>query len=267
MSRRRSSAVIYQGKRINFDDATEAQLIRDLINATGGEDNKGGSKTSYEFTGGFADRAVGGSGAEDIGSNVQYTAAQAADSTWLRFGFSRERQEANDSAYFPITRPDIFDQSKGLFGGQHMAPGINNLFDFEYDDRGAASSYSDAVTTGSLKYTEALGSYDVSDAQVGDLLKVRFSFNAIPQIANSTLEVGLIFATRDTSDNITFTFPLTTQPIYYGTGTQGQVFLNRVEMSAYFASEEDVNARILPAIRCNNEILIQPLSTLCTLIR
>jgi len=267
MSRRRSGQVIYQGKKIYFDDSTEAQLIRDLIDATGGEDNKGGSKTSYEFTGGFADRSDGQSGADDLGSNVQYTTEQAADGIWMRFGFDRARQEANDSAYFPITRPDVFDQSKGLFGGQHMAPGINNLFDFEYDDRGSASSYSDAVTDGSLKYTEALGSYDVSDAQVGDLLKVRFSFNAIPQIANSTLEVGLIFATRDADDNITFTFPLTTQPIYFGTGTQGQVFLNRVEMSAYFASEEDVNARILPAIRCNNEILIQPLTTLCSLIR
>jgi hypothetical protein len=40
-----------------------------------------------------------------------------------------------------------------------------------------------------------------------------------------------------------------------------------VEMSAYFASQEDVNARALPAIRADNEILIQPLTTLCTIVR
>ena len=118
-----------------------------------------------------------------------------------------------------------------------------------------------------MQYTAATGSYDIREGQVGDLVKVRFSFNAIPQIANSTLEVGLIWSTRDGDDDVTFTFPLTTQPIYFGTGTQGQVFLNRVEMSAYVASGEDLNARFLPAIRCNNEILIQPLSTLISVIR
>ena len=63
----------------------------------------------------------------------------------------------------------------------------------------------------------------------------------MPQVANTTLEVGLIWSTRDENDNVTFTFPLTTQPIFFGTGTQGQPYLNRVEMTAYFASEEDLN--------------------------
>ena len=216
--------------------------------------------TGYEFTGGFTDRTTGQSGANDIGSNVQYTNEQAAGNVWRRFGFDTTRQVANDVAYFPVDDP-TFDQTKGLFGGIHMPEGVNKLIDFSNTDLQAA------VTTGSLQYTEATGSYWLEDCNVGDLVKVRFSFNAVPQIANSTLEVGLIFATRNDNGDVTFTFPLTTQPIFYGTGTQGQAYLNRVEMSAYIASDEDRQARLLPAVRCNNEILIQPLTTLISIVR
>ena len=217
--------------------------------------------TGYEFTGGFVDRTTGQSGANDIGSNVQYTSTMASDGTWYRFGFSDTQQAVNDVAYFPIDNSKPFDQTKGLFGGQHMPDGVSKLIDFSNTDLEAA------VTAGDLQYTEAAGSYWLEECNVGDLVKVRFSFNAVPQVANSTLEVGLIFATRDDDGNVTFTFPLPAQPIYYGTGTQGQAYLNRVEMSAYIASDEDRNARLLPAIRCNNEILIQPLTTLISIVR
>ena len=222
--------------------------------------------TGYEFTGGFADRVNGQSGASDIGSNVQYTREQALAGTWLRFGFNRSRQVANDVAYFPVSGSS-FDQTKGLFGGIHMPDGVDDLFDFDFDDRGSASSYSAASTSGALQYTEATGSYDLTDCMVGDLVKVRFSFNATPQVAHSTLEPCLIFATRNSSNQITFSFSLAAQPINFGQADQGTVFLNRVEMSAYIASEEDSNARLLPAIRCNNEILVQPLTTLISIIR
>jgi len=273
MSTRRSSKVIYQGKPIYFDDANEAKLMRDLIagTATSGDSDRtaAGATTGYEFTGGFEERSTGQSGADDLGSNVQYTNAQADAGIWKRFGFDAAQQVTNDVAYFP-TPEEGFDQSKGLFGGIHMPSDVTNLFDFSFDDTEAATgSFSESTEgqIGGLLYTEAFGSYDIRECSVGDLVKVRFSFNAIPQIANSTLEVGLIWMTRDKDDRPTFTFPLTTQPIYFGTGTQGQVFLNRVEMSAYVASDEDLNARFLPAIRCNNEILIQPLTTLISVIR
>ena len=140
-----------------------------------------------------------------------------------------------------------------------MPEGVSDLFDFE------DTSFSAAVTTGGLQYTAANGSYDLTQCRVGDLIKVRFSFNAIPQVQDSQLEVGLIYATRDENDDVTFTFPLTGQPISYP--LVGKTFLNRIELSAYIASDEDRNARLLPAIRCNNEILIQPLSTLITVVR
>ena len=240
-------------------------MFSNMIPASGGAStinqthiNK--ATSGYEFTGGFEDRTTGSSGANDLGTNVQYTTAQATDGIWRRFGFSVARQLANDVEYWGETDPD-FDQTKGLFGGLHLPEDVDNLIN--YSD----TSHQAAVTTGNLRFTEATGSYDFTQCQVGDRVQVRFSFNAVPQVANSTLEVGLIWATRDENDAVTFTFPLTTQPIFFGTGSQGVAYLNRVEMSAYIASDEDLNARALPAIRCNNEILIQPLSTLVSIVR
>lgn len=249
---------------VHFDDAIPADAGDVLIHDGTGfapvpqsdlaTDGEGG----YEFSGAFVDR----------GSDVQYTTTMAANNTWYRFGFSQAAQTANDVAYFPTGDLDPFDQTKGMFGGAHMPIGVTNLFDFSTTEYQSASTatYASGVSN-TLSFTDADGSYDLSECRVGDLIKIRFSFNATPQVANTTLEVGLIFATRNTDDEITFEFPLTTQPIYYGTGTQGVEYLNRVEMSAYIASEEDLNALLLPAIRSNNEILIEPLTTLISVVR
>jgi hypothetical protein len=232
--------------------------VREILG--GIQASNGAGSSGYEFTGGFVDRTTGQSGANDLGSNVQYTQEQATAGTWRRFGFSSAQQVINDVEYWGESDPD-FDQSKGLFGGLHMPSGVTNLISYDDTDQAAA------VTTGDLQYTAANGTYDFSQTKQGDRVQVRFSFNVVPQVANSTLEVGLIWTTRDANDSPTFTFPLTTQPVFYGTGTQGQAYLNRVEMSAYIASPEDINARVLPAIRCDNAILIQPLTTLVTVIR
>ena len=220
---------------------------------------RGQGDGGYEFTGGFVDRTTGSTG-NLIGDNIQYTSEQAEAGVWRRFGFSSAQQAINDVEYWGETNVH-FDQSKGLFGGMHMPHGVTDLFD--YDDTSLAS----AVTSGDLQYTAANGSYNFKQCRVGDLAKVRFSFMVTPQQANTTIEVGLVWATRNENDEVTFTFPLLTQPIYYGTGTVGKAFLNRVEMSAYFASDEDINARVLPAIRSDNEVLVKPLTTLCTIVR
>lgn len=214
----------------------------------------------YELTGGFADRTTGQSGANSLGSNVQYTAEMAAAGQWMRFGFSTDRQVANDIEYWGETNPD-FDQTKGLFGGLNLPAGVENLFDYTDTSTAAAKVVGDAPL-----YTAADGSYDFTECQVGDFANVRFSFNLTPQHMNTTVEVALIWQTRDENDNVTAVFPLTTQPIFFGTGV-GETTLSRVTISAYFASEEDTNARALPAVRADQEILIQPLSTLCTIIR
>ena len=107
----------------------------------------------------------------------------------------------------------------------------------------------------------------MSNFKPGDSLKVRFDFNAIPQVANTTIEPAIWYKNRDASDNVTFSFSLTAQPVFFGTGTVGKSILNRIEISIFVASQEDINALAHFAIRSDNQIIIQPLSSLVTLIR
>ena len=216
----------------------------------------------YEFTGGFADRTTGTAGVSDVGSNVQYTQTMVDNNRWMRFGFDSAQQVTNDSPYWTDPTPAPAS-GIGLFGGQYMAGGVTSMFDFGF----SASSFSDAVETGDLQYTAADGSFDFTECRAGDLALVRFDFNIVPQVANTTLEVAMIWQTRDSGDNPTFTFALTGQPQFFGTGSVGTTFLNRPTLSAYFASNEDINARALLAIRADNLVQVQPLTTLCTIVR
>lgn len=215
----------------------------------------------YEFTGGFSDRTTGSSGANDLGTNVEYTQTLVDNKRWLRFGFSAAQQVSNDFAYWTDPPPSP-TAGIGLFGGSYMPGGMTSLFNYTEN-----SAYSQAVETGDLQYTAATGSLDFSQGRVGDLAEVRFDFNVVPQVANTTVECALIWATRLADGTITFTFPLTAQPVFFGTGSVGKGFLNRINMSAYFASNEDVRALALPAVRADNPVLVQPLTILNTVRR
>lgn len=219
------------------------------------------AKGGYEFTGGFTDRTTGTAGASDVGSNVNYTSQMVSDERWMRFGFDATQQATNDSPYWTDPTPAPAG-GVGLFGGSYMPGGVTSLFDYGF----SAASYSDA-SEGATKYTAATGSYNFVGCRAGDFAQIRFDFNVLPQIANSTLEVGLIWQTRDASGAPTFTFALTGEPQFFGVGSVGRTFLSRPITTAYFASAEDVNARALPAIRCDNPIQIQPLTTLCVISR
>lgn len=236
-----------------------ADSIQPAIVAEVGQDGTGG-EGGYEFTGGFSDRLAGQSGGNDFGTLVAYTQEMADDKRWLRFGFSESARNANDQPYFP-TGGD-YDGTKGLFGGEHLPRNCDALIDFADN-----SDYNNAVTTGDLKYSAATGSLDFTTCRVGDLALVRFDFNVVPQIANTTIEIAMIWQTRDEADNPTFTFALTGTPVFYGTGSVGKTFLNRPIISAYFASQEDVNARALLAVRSDNPVQIAPLTTLVTIQR
>ncbi len=220
------------------------------------------SDGGYEFTGGFADRTTGTAGSSDVGSNVLYTQEMVNAGRWLRFGFDSTQQATNDSAYW--TEPSPAPTSGvGLFGGSYMPAGVSSMFDFSFN----ASTYSNSVEAGDLQYTQADGSFDFSECKAGDLALVRFDFNVLPQIANTTLEVALIWQTRLSDGTPTFTFALTGEPQFFGTGSVGRTFLARPIISAYFASQEDVNARALLAIRSDNPVQIQPLTTLTSIQR
>ncbi len=225
----------------------------------------------YELTAGFTDRETGTAGVSDIGTDVEYTSLMVSAKSWLRFGFDSDKQVTNDAPYWAdgagseIEAPGIGTTdytSVGLFSGSYMPYGATSLFSFNDN-----TSYNSSSVSGNLQYNAAGGSYDMSQLKEGDFCQFRFDFNATPQFANTTLEVGLIWQTRDGSGNPTFTFALTGEPIFYGSGTTGKTFLNRPVITAYMASAEDVNARALPAIRADQPIFIQPLTTLFTVGR
>lgn len=222
--------------------------------------------TGYEFTGGFHDRQVGSAGSSDLGTSVEYTADDVAAERWKRFSFSLSANDALDNPYWTIPTP-ADTSGVGLFGGSYMPSGVTSLIDFDFYDGADPSGYSIAQTSGDLIYSEASGSFDFTEASPGELALVRFDFNIIPQFANTTVEVALIWSTRDANDDVTFTFPLAAQPLFFGSGTVGNTYLNRPLITAYFASQEDVNARALLAVKSDQPVLIQPLTTLVTLIR
>lgn len=226
------------------------------------------SDGGMEFTGGFDDRAAPGaqSGLNTVGDFVLYTQEMADEQRWLRFGFSEAAQLANDVAYFPTEDLEGFDQTKGLFGGAHMPAGCNELFEF---DTAQDTAYNDAVIVGDFQYTAAGGSFDFNGCQVGDHALIRFDYNLIPQTANTTVEVALIWQTRDGANAQTAIFTLTGSPAFYGSGTSvvGKTFLVRDLLTAYFASSEDLNARALLAIRADSPIQVAPLTTLVTIQR
>jgi hypothetical protein len=221
------------------------------------------ASSGYEFTGGFTDRTTGTAGASDVGSNVQYTTAMVTANRWLRLGFDSTAQTTNDFAYWTDPTPSP-TAGVGLFGGDYMPGNVTSLFDFDFNED---PGYSAAVEAGDFQYTAATGSYDFSQLKAGDLALIRFDFNLLPQIANTTVEVALIWQTRDSDGNPTFTFALTGPTTFFGTGTVGKTFLQRPLLSAYFASNEDVAAKAVPAIRADNPVQIQPLTTLCTIVR
>ncbi len=115
--------------------------------------------------------------------------------------------------------------------------------------------------------TAANGSFNFSEGRPGDLAKVRFDFNVVPRIPNTTIIPGLIWSTRDASGDITFTFFLAGSPIFFDAATVGKVTLCRPLLTGYFASKEDVRACALPAIKSDQAIYIQPLTTLVNIER
>lgn len=191
---------------------------------------------------------------------IEYTQTNVDDGDFKVFGFDPTIHLALDNPYWSTPTPSGVT-GIGLFQGANLPEGVSSLFDYDYVFN---DNYSPSGTTG---FEGSTGRIKLNDCQYGDLLKVRFDFNVIPQIANTTVEPALWYSNRNDSDDITFTFPLTAQPIFYGSGTVGNTYLNRVEISAWITSNEDVNALTLPAIKSDNPVIIQPIGALVTIIR
>ena len=220
----------------------------------------GAGESGYSHTGAFAGKPTTNNFVWQAGNGITYTPADVAASKWKVFSLDPAVHAAVDNPYWSTPTP-TGNTGIGLFQGANLPVNVDTLVDynFVYDN-----VYDPNGTTG---FEGSTGRIDLSDCVYGDQLRVRFDFNVIPQIANTTVEPALWYSNRNDNDDITFTFPLTAQPIFYGTGTVGNTYLNRVDISAWITSNEDVNALTLPAIKADNQVIIQPLGLLITIIR
>lgn len=219
------------------------------------------SQGGYGRSSAFDEYQTGTEASQDPSDYVEYTQELANSGTWKRFGITTAGNTARDGNWWGETNPN-YDQTRGLFGGLTNPAGVDNFFDFSEN-----TAFNNAQTTGSLKYTQALGSFSLKECQVGDLVLARFDLNIMPMVTNTTVEVALIYANRDSSDNVTFTFPLTITPFTYGNGTVGRGYLLRPTITAYMANDQDVNSRSLLAIKADNPILVNPIGVLFTIQR
>ena len=216
-----------------------------------------GSSAGIEFTGGFAGKPSSNGYDWVNGTGINITQQDVASERFKTFSLDSTIQAIVDVPYWSDPTP-ASHTGKGVFGGSYLPDGVSNVFDYTTVDSDTYADGSNIVTTGGL---------DFSQLQVGDKVDVRFDFNAIPQIANTTIEPAIWYKNRDANDNVTATFPLTAQPIFYGTGTVGKTYLNRVSLTIYIASQEDINSLSHFAIKSDNLIVIQPITALFTLIR
>lgn len=219
------------------------------------------SQGGYDRTSGFSEYQTGTEASQDPADYIEYTQELADSNTWKRFAITTAANQARDNQWWGETNPQ-YDNTKGLFGGLTAPAGIDHFFDFSEN-----TAFNNAQTSGDLKYTQAVGSFSLKECQVGDLVLARFDFNVMPMVTNTTLEVALIYANRDSNDDITFTFPLTITPFTYGSGTVGKGFLLRPTITAYIANEQDINSRSLVAIKADNPILVNPIGVLFTIQR
>lgn len=248
---------ISSGQGANLPEVEEAR--EDVLNYLLGRVSNSSplSTSGIEFTGGFAGKPLTNNYVWEAGLGINITQADVTAERFKTFSMDSAVQNVVDTPYW--TNPVPSDHTdKGVFGGSYLPEGVETVFDYTTVDADTYEDGTNVVTTGGL---------DFSQLQVGDKVEIRFDFNAIPQIANTTLQPAIWYKNRDENNNVTFTFPLTAQPIFYGTGTVGKTYLNRIEMSVYVASQEDINAIAHFSMKSDNPIIIQPLSCLFTIVR
>ena len=213
-----------------------------------------GTKGGFTFTSGFDKRIVDGVNADPIRITSEHT------NKWVPLDFSAAAQSVVDAPWWPGAAPS---NGIDLFGGSALPYGVSRMLDFNATwDTGGYDDVSDLLgdtRTGTLRFDEL-------DTGTTNLL--RFDMNITPQIANTTVEVGLWFENRSTLDGTPeYAFPLPGNPLFFGTGTVGNTFLSRPIGTMYIASVADQFAYALPVVKSDNPITIEPLSMLCQNLR
>ena len=227
------------------------------------------SKSGYSRTSAFSGKPASNGYNWPDGQGISYDSNDVDAGVFKVFSLDSTIHAAVDNPYWTDPTP-TGATGIGLFQGQNLPEGVSTLFDYgyDYDTENAGITHQYYAYNGTdTGYEGSTGNIKLTDTLPGDQLRARFDFNVIPQIANTTIEPALWYSNRNVNDEITFSFPLTGQPIFYGSGTVGNTYLNRVELSAWIASDEDINSISLPAIKSDNPVIIQPLGLLVTIIR
>ena len=209
-----------------------------------------GTKGGFTFSGGFARR----------GNPAYYTDT----GKWLPLDLDLTAQQTIDAPWWPGAEPS---NGIDLFGGSALPHGVTRMLDFSqaWDTSGDADvTDSDLGTSGTRT-----GTLRFEELGTGTTNLFRIDLNITPQIANTTVEVGLWFQPKLTLDgaNDGGAFPLPGDPLFFGTGTVGKTFLSRPTSTMYIASSSDQFAYALPVIKADNPIIVEPQSFLLQNLR
>ena len=211
-----------------------------------------GTKGGFTLTGGFAKR----------GTPIRVTEDNI--NKWIPLDFGLTAQQTIDAPWWPGAEPS---NGIDLFGGTALPHGVTRMVDFAQTwDTSGDADVSDAdlgtngTRTGTLRFDEL---------ETGTTNLFRMDMNITPQIANTTVEVGLWFQPKTSLDgaNDGGAFPLPGSPLFFGTGTVGREFLSRPTSTMYIASSSDQFAYAVPVIKSDNPIIIEPLSMLLQNLR
>lgn len=213
-----------------------------------------GTKGGFTFTSGFKKRIVSGLNEEPI-----YIGSDSVNK-WVPLDFDANIQSQVDQPWWPNADPS---NGIDLFGGSALPYNVSRMLDFTatWDTSGYAdvSDQEGTTRTGTLRFDEL-------DTGTTNLL--RYDMNITPQIANTTVEVGLWFENRSTLDGTPeYAFSLPGDPLFFGTGTVGNTYLSRPIGTMYVASVADQYAYAIPVVKSDNPVIIEPLSLLCQNLR
>ena len=211
-----------------------------------------GTKGGFTFTGGFAKRGDA------------FSISSSETGKWIPLDFDLAVQNTVDAPWWPGAAPS---NGIDLFGGSALPHGVTRMIDFgqAWDTSGDADvSDADLGTSGART-----GTLRFDELDTGTTNMIRMDMYITPQIANTTVEVGLWFQPKLALDgaNDGGAFPLPGSPLFFGTGTVGTQFLSRPTTTMYIASSSDQFAYAVPCIKSDNPIIVEPLSMLLQNLR
>ena len=147
-------------------------------------------QSGYSHTGAFAGKPLDNNYVWEAGVGISYGVDDVANGTYKVFSLDQAVHQAVDSPYWTVPTP-TGTPNVGLFQGANLPEGVSTLVDYSYD---YDAQYPTSSGTG---FEGSTGRIRLNDLRYGDQLRVRFDFNVIPQIANTTLEPALWYSNRD----------------------------------------------------------------------